>query len=354
MAVERTIARDDVALHVPALCDIEVAAVVRRALLARRVREDRAAEAVADYLDLPITRHGHAGFIARVLQLRQNFSAYDGVYVALAEAPRRGTSWTCDDRPAAGRSRLIHRSFSASTGRARGRPWAAGRSRSRRPRDSAHSDQLTVRRGGASPWPTTGGEAVPEPRSPTMLQSRIRRRALRPSAFAALAPGNNARTLGPTFGRTEEQRRRRRGQRQRSRTPTDPSRAVRRHPAHVLPFGHQLRPIANLRADQRRDRTQMLVRFCNRIGDTDCRARRGRLHVIVSPEHGVQRLRRRPQPLDKVLPQPERDELARRARDRIGQGVGSPTTSCVAEPSGLGALIFEGSEASARGWRRSQ
>lgn len=96
-AVEEIIKRDDVALHVPALCDVEVAAVVRRALTSRRVREDRAAEAIADYLDLPIVRHGHAGLIARALQLRRHFSAYDAVYVALAE--RLGAALlTCDDR----------------------------------------------------------------------------------------------------------------------------------------------------------------------------------------------------------------------------------------------------------------
>jgi predicted nucleic acid-binding protein len=75
----------DVAIHVPALCDVEAASVVRRALNAKRVDEPRAANAILDYLDLPIARHGHSALIGRVLQLRRNFSVYDAMHVALAE-----------------------------------------------------------------------------------------------------------------------------------------------------------------------------------------------------------------------------------------------------------------------------
>ena len=45
----------------------------------------RAQEALQDYLDLPLTRHGHLGLIRRCLELRTSFSAYDATYVALAE-----------------------------------------------------------------------------------------------------------------------------------------------------------------------------------------------------------------------------------------------------------------------------
>jgi predicted nucleic acid-binding protein len=70
---------------VPALCDVEVSSVLRRALLLRRLSPERAAEALADYRDLPLTRHGHLALLDRVLSLRDNFSAYDATYVALAE-----------------------------------------------------------------------------------------------------------------------------------------------------------------------------------------------------------------------------------------------------------------------------
>ena len=80
-----TIEDAEVTLHVPSLCDVEVAAAMRRALLSRRLGDDRAHEAILDYLQLPVTRHGHPGLLPRVLQLRANFSAYDATYVALAE-----------------------------------------------------------------------------------------------------------------------------------------------------------------------------------------------------------------------------------------------------------------------------
>ncbi len=38
-----------------------------------------------DYVDLPLTRHGHQLLLARVLGLRNNFSASDATYIALAE-----------------------------------------------------------------------------------------------------------------------------------------------------------------------------------------------------------------------------------------------------------------------------
>lgn len=87
----------DVDLHVPALCDVEVVAGLRRALLRETLPERRAADALEDYLDLPLTRHGHQGLLDRILQLRGNFSAYDATYVALAEHVR-GELLTSDGR----------------------------------------------------------------------------------------------------------------------------------------------------------------------------------------------------------------------------------------------------------------
>ena len=73
-------------VHVPGLCDVEVAASIRRALLQRRITVERAEEAVMDYLDLPLIRHGHERLMASILRRRANFSAYDAAYVTLAEA----------------------------------------------------------------------------------------------------------------------------------------------------------------------------------------------------------------------------------------------------------------------------
>jgi predicted nucleic acid-binding protein len=86
----------DIDLHVPALCDVEVAAAVRRALLRGLLTAERAVEAVDDYLDLPLTRHGHVTLLGGVLELRANFSAYDATYVVLAG--RLGGSLLTGDR----------------------------------------------------------------------------------------------------------------------------------------------------------------------------------------------------------------------------------------------------------------
>ena len=58
---------------------------MRRGLLAGILSAERVAEAIDDYLSLPLTRHGHQGLLVRILDLRENFSVYDATYVALAE-----------------------------------------------------------------------------------------------------------------------------------------------------------------------------------------------------------------------------------------------------------------------------
>jgi predicted nucleic acid-binding protein len=83
--LETVIQAPDTDLHVPALCDVEVSAALRRALLLGAVDELRALEAIDDYLVLPLTTHGHRPLVHRMLALRQNFTAYDSTYVALAE-----------------------------------------------------------------------------------------------------------------------------------------------------------------------------------------------------------------------------------------------------------------------------
>lgn len=38
-----------------------------------------------DYLDMPVTVHGHRALMPRVHELRANITSYDAVYVALAD-----------------------------------------------------------------------------------------------------------------------------------------------------------------------------------------------------------------------------------------------------------------------------
>jgi predicted nucleic acid-binding protein len=83
--VEKILTHPDADLHTPALCDVEVAAILRRGLRSGTLTTDRAADAVIDLVDLPLTRHGHLTLLGRILRLRDNFSAYDASYIALAE-----------------------------------------------------------------------------------------------------------------------------------------------------------------------------------------------------------------------------------------------------------------------------
>jgi len=75
-------------LHAPHLLDLEVAQVLRRYFLSRVLSPERAQQALEFFTDLPLTRYQHSAFLPRIWELRQNLTAYDAAYVALAEALR--------------------------------------------------------------------------------------------------------------------------------------------------------------------------------------------------------------------------------------------------------------------------
>lgn len=76
--------RDDV--HAPHLIDVEVTQVLRRYVLRRWLQPGRADEAVRLLSEMPMTRYPHGGLVLRAIELRRNLTAYDAVYVALAES----------------------------------------------------------------------------------------------------------------------------------------------------------------------------------------------------------------------------------------------------------------------------
>jgi predicted nucleic acid-binding protein len=82
-------------LHAPHLLDLEVAQVLRRYSASGAMRPSRAREALSDYLDMPISRYAHDLMLGRVWELRRNFTAYDALYIALAES-LPGSLVTCD------------------------------------------------------------------------------------------------------------------------------------------------------------------------------------------------------------------------------------------------------------------
>jgi predicted nucleic acid-binding protein len=100
--VESRLFRDEDELHAPHLVDVEVVQGLRRLVRAHEVSAGRAAEAITDLADLDVHRHAHLDLLARAWRLRDHISAYDGMYVALAEA-LDATLVTCD-RPLANAS----------------------------------------------------------------------------------------------------------------------------------------------------------------------------------------------------------------------------------------------------------
>jgi predicted nucleic acid-binding protein len=72
--------------HAPHLLDVEVAQALRRLVRIGEVRPNRAREAVEDLTGLDIRRHSHVDLLSRAWALRDNLTAYDAMYIALAEA----------------------------------------------------------------------------------------------------------------------------------------------------------------------------------------------------------------------------------------------------------------------------
>jgi predicted nucleic acid-binding protein len=84
-------------LHAPHLLDVEVAQVLRRFAAAGRITSERGWEALEDLTDLAAVRYPHHVLLARIWQLRDNLTAYDATYIALAEA-LGAVLVTCDAR----------------------------------------------------------------------------------------------------------------------------------------------------------------------------------------------------------------------------------------------------------------
>ena len=72
--------------HAPHLIDVEVAQTVRRFVRRRELDPARGLQALEDLADLGVVRHPHYLHLERIWELRHNLTAYDAVYVALAEA----------------------------------------------------------------------------------------------------------------------------------------------------------------------------------------------------------------------------------------------------------------------------
>lgn len=80
----RSLATDTVG--VPHLADSEVVNAVRSQVLRGQIGANDAGVALARWAQLGVRRFAVVGLLARIWELRDNLTAYDATYVALAEA----------------------------------------------------------------------------------------------------------------------------------------------------------------------------------------------------------------------------------------------------------------------------
>lgn len=77
---------DTESVHVPHLIDVEIAQVLRRYVQRGVLDEKLGATALRHWREFGVERHPHEPLLDRIWQLRANVTAYDAVYLALAEA----------------------------------------------------------------------------------------------------------------------------------------------------------------------------------------------------------------------------------------------------------------------------
>ena len=100
---DRLLAAEDT-LHAPHLIDVEVAQVLRRFVSRGELPAGRAQQALEVLSVFPLARYGHEPLLDRIWALRENLTAYDAAYVALADGLR--ATLVTRDRRLAGAPRI--------------------------------------------------------------------------------------------------------------------------------------------------------------------------------------------------------------------------------------------------------
>lgn len=85
-AIEARLLMQGETLHAPHLIDVEIAQVLRRYVLSNQASAHRCAEALQDWSAFLVHRYPHEALLGRAWSLRDNMTAYDAMYIALAEA----------------------------------------------------------------------------------------------------------------------------------------------------------------------------------------------------------------------------------------------------------------------------
>ena len=76
----------DEELHAPTLLDFEVASALRGHALGGKLDLVKLDEAVEDFIAFRIERHPMTSLLGHIIDLRDNFTAYDAAYLVLAQA----------------------------------------------------------------------------------------------------------------------------------------------------------------------------------------------------------------------------------------------------------------------------
>ena len=84
--ISRRIERPGENLHAPHLFDVEILHALRRHALRGILSRARSEEVLEDLSDIDVSFYPHAPLAGRIWELRDNLTAYDAAYVALAEA----------------------------------------------------------------------------------------------------------------------------------------------------------------------------------------------------------------------------------------------------------------------------
>lgn len=95
--IRMELAAADGSFLVPHLIDVEVVSAIRRLTAGSRIDSHRSRQLLEALATLPAERYAHSPLMERVWELRHNFTAYDAVYIALAEETG-SVLYTCDDK----------------------------------------------------------------------------------------------------------------------------------------------------------------------------------------------------------------------------------------------------------------
>jgi predicted nucleic acid-binding protein len=106
-SIRKELSGHDESFIVPHLIDVEVMSAIRRLAAGQRIGADRRDQFLTGLAALPAERYSHTPLIERIWELRQNFTACDATYIALAEATN-AVLYTSDEKLCKGhRARVV-------------------------------------------------------------------------------------------------------------------------------------------------------------------------------------------------------------------------------------------------------